>query len=187
MRGPPPVPGADDQIEPAVASRIAERRFGLRRGTWCRRCRRSPRWWCPASAVEDADARAATDIGGSDDIGDSVARDVAGAQIDAALERRFKCKEIADDEAGLAVVDADTRPGSGARGDDDVVHAVAVHIAGRHADAAGEASIERRERADKSRPCHKRQPWAGCPGRPRRRRSERFAAARSRRQTLNRS
>src|SRR5947209_2842211 len=93
-----------------------------------------------AHAVEDFDQRRPSGTGAGEDVGPAVAVDVTdGHAHDALEEGRAEGEEVGDQAAGLAVEDLNlwTRTRVGAH--DDVGEAVAVDVAGRHEDAAGEA------------------------------------------------
>src|SRR5205085_1518291 len=92
-------------------------------------------------AGEDGDVGPAARVRAADDVREAVAVHVAGRDEDAAGEVLAEGEEAADQLPGLAVVDVDVRPAARPRRGDDVGHAVAVHVADRDADAAGEVLV----------------------------------------------
>src|SRR5207244_873910 len=114
--------GGDDDIEPAVAGHVAQSGAGAAAEVHVLDAEEVGHGG-GGEAVEDADARAAALIGRDDDLGPAVAGHVAGSDEDAAAEGRLEGEEVAEEQAGLAVVDLHARPGVAAGGGDDVIDA----------------------------------------------------------------
>src|SRR5262249_55724389 len=91
--------------------------------------------------VEDADLGPAALAGGDDDFVLAVAIDVAGGDVDAASKEGVKGEELGEDSLGAGVEHLDVRAAQLAGARDDVGLAVAVDVAGRHADAAAEVRL----------------------------------------------
>ena len=85
------------------------------------------------------------DIGGragavtDDDIVKAIAVEIGGGHGQAAAERGRRGKETGQFGMGMAVENADARQAAGAIGGDDIRAAIAVDVAGGHANAAAEA------------------------------------------------
>src|SRR5207248_10583474 len=92
-------------------------------------------------AAEDGDVRPAAGAGPGDHVGLAVAVHVAGGHVDAGGKARVVGKKTLERGAGLAADDEDVGPAAGPGPADDVRDAVAVGVAGRDADAAGEAHV----------------------------------------------
>src|SRR5581483_7808975 len=75
------------------------------------------------------------------DVGLAVAGHVAGGDEHAAREARGVGVEALEQAAVPAAEDLDVRPAPRTGPGDDVVHTVAVDVAGGHADAAGEDRV----------------------------------------------
>ena len=134
--------GAGDDVGAAVAVDVAggDADAAGEAGGVGEEARRSAR--CRLGAAEDLDMRPAAGAGAGDDVGEAVAVDVAGGDEDAAGERGAvgeEAREVATTlpvGAGLKTLTCGPPPGpapvmmSAA--------AVAVDVAGGHADAAGE-------------------------------------------------
>src|SRR6185312_12270315 len=98
-------------------------------------------------AIDDFGSRPATRPGTEDQIGLAVAVDVAHADVSTVAEGVVEGEEVADgvDELALgeggAIVDGDARAAGEAGRDDEIVEAVAGHVAGSGAGPAAEAGV----------------------------------------------
>jgi len=103
-----------------------------------------------ARELEHPHVRAAGRTGAGDDLVDAIAVEVAGADVDAAGERRFVGVEAREYRERAAVVAErlNVRPASGTGARDDVADSVAVDVAHRHFHTAGEDGLVRVEARD---------------------------------------
>ncbi len=86
--------------------------------------------------------RTAAGTGGRDDIGPAVAVVVGRADADAAAEAAAVGEEVRQQVGRIrAAEDPHVRAAAGAGAGDDVGPAIAVEVARRHVDAAGEAAV----------------------------------------------
>src|SRR5207302_1867955 len=92
-------------------------------------------------AAEYLDVRPTAGPRANDDVVVEVVVDVRRGHADAQGHARVVGEEAADQLAGGAVENLDVRAATGAGRGDDVLDAVAVHVAGGHAHAAGEAVV----------------------------------------------
>src|SRR5262249_25103089 len=97
----------------------------------------------PRLPAEDPDVGAAAGVGADDARLDAVAVDGPGRHVHAAGEAGGEGEEVPERPGqlgpGPAVEDADVGAAARSGAGDDVQHAVSVHVAQRHPDAAGEA------------------------------------------------
>src|SRR5207302_1882187 len=89
-------------------------------------------------AAEDLDLRAAARPGAGNDVGLAVAVHVPGGDEHAAGEFGVVGEKAAEQGQVDAAEDLDVRAAAGARAGNDVIGAVAIDVAGGHADAAAE-------------------------------------------------
>src|SRR5262249_17030963 len=93
------------------------------------------------AAREDADAGVGAGAGADDEVGPAVAVDVPGRDAAAAGEVGGEGEQAGDPVAVCSAGDLYVRPAAGRGGGDVVSLAVAVHVAGRHLDAAAEGGV----------------------------------------------
>src|SRR5207245_2197915 len=86
--------------------------------------------WLAAVAAEDVDLRPAAWTRAGDDFGLAVAIEIAGGDVDTAVEGRGVGHPLRPELERHAVPHADVRPTADSGGRDDVGEPVAVHVAG---------------------------------------------------------
>src|SRR5262249_49177860 len=92
-------------------------------------------------AVQDAHEGAGTGSCRRDDVRVPVAGEVAGADVNAPAEGRVEGEGVLQQAPVGTAEDLDQRAAAGARRRYDVGLAIAVHVAGRDEDAAGEGGL----------------------------------------------
>src|SRR5262249_38056310 len=96
-------------------------------------------------AADDGHLRSAPLVGGGDDVGETVAVDIARRDVHASVEGGRQSHEVTDQLQGTHIVDAYFGATSRDGAADTFGGAIAVDISDRHADAAGEIGREGEE------------------------------------------
>ena len=135
--------GASDDVGFAVAVDIPTGHFHA--AVECRSVGKKLSQDRSVGAGEDLYVRPAAGTGAGNDVGVAIVVHVAGGDIHAAGEIGLIGIKAINQSQSSAVVHLDVRAAAGAGGDDQVWHAVAVHVASSDPNAAGKCRAEGQE------------------------------------------